>query len=102
VLTRLAVSRHLNPGPHPNVMPLIDCGYDRPTGRFIIVTEWMDGLSLRDHIRIQTNPVPEKVNALKISLPCLPTCLLREIHTPLQLCTRRPELPRHRGCLDPA
>jgi serine/threonine protein kinase len=64
LLTRLAVSPHLNPGPHPNVMPLIDCGYDRPTGRFIIVTEWMDGLSLRDHIRIQTNPVPEQVDAL--------------------------------------
>ncbi|EKX40355.1 hypothetical protein GUITHDRAFT_113592 [Guillardia theta CCMP2712] len=43
---------------HPNILTFLDCTYDQATSRFIIATEWMDCLSLRDHMP-PGRPIPE-------------------------------------------
>mmetsp|Transcript_27300 Transcript_27300/g.55782 ORF Transcript_27300/g.55782 Transcript_27300/m.55782 type:complete len:307 (-) Transcript_27300:49-969(-) len=45
-------------GAHDNIVTFFDCDYDRSTSRFVIVTEWMDGLSLFDHMGTQ---LPEAI-----------------------------------------
>lgn len=46
-------------GLHPGIATLIDCTYDCEQQRFVIATEWMDALSLRDHMR-HGERIPER------------------------------------------
>jgi len=47
-------------GTHPGICALYGCTYDAPNHRVVVATEFMDGLSLRDHMR-PGRPIPERV-----------------------------------------
>lgn len=45
---------------HPGIVTLLDCTYDRRKQSFMIATEWMDALSLKEHMRPEER-IPEQV-----------------------------------------
>eukprot|EP00283_Hemiselmis_rufescens_P017700 CAMPEP_0173456542 /NCGR_PEP_ID=MMETSP1357-20121228/56210_1 /TAXON_ID=77926 /ORGANISM="Hemiselmis rufescens, Strain PCC563" /LENGTH=230 /DNA_ID=CAMNT_0014423777 /DNA_START=211 /DNA_END=899 /DNA_ORIENTATION=- len=47
-------------GTHEGICTLYGCTYDLPNHRLVLATAYMDGLSLRDHMRPQ-QPIPERV-----------------------------------------